>query len=196
MLENAGRRSARDWIVDVAMFVLAAGIGIYILVETWGDHDGVEVLLDFVLGVAAWLALWFRRSRPTEVAVFAVAASAFSALAAGPGVIALFNAAIRTPGRTLALIVGLAVTATAIFPLFFPGRDRTARSSSSVPCSTPWWSDGVCSSALSASSCTRCASAPRSARPSIGSTSSRRATPSVDGSRARCTTFSPTASRC
>ena len=66
MLENAGRRSPRDWIVDIAMFILAAGIGTYILVETWRDHDGVEVLLDFVLGAAAWLALWFRRSRPTE----------------------------------------------------------------------------------------------------------------------------------
>ena len=53
MLEDAhGRRSARDWIVDVAMFCLAAGIGIFILVETWDDHDGVEVLLDFVLGGA------------------------------------------------------------------------------------------------------------------------------------------------
>jgi hypothetical protein len=57
MLESAGRRSARDWIVDVAMFFLAAGIGIYILVETWRDHDGVEVLLDFVLGVAEGVAL-------------------------------------------------------------------------------------------------------------------------------------------
>jgi signal transduction histidine kinase len=124
MLEDAhGRRSARDWIVDVAMFCLAAGIGIFILVETWDDHDGVEVLLDFVLGAAALLALWFRRSRPTEVAVFTVVASSFSALAGGPGVVALFNAAIRTPGRTLAIIVGLGIAATAIFPLFFPGHD-------------------------------------------------------------------------
>ena len=123
MLEDAGRRSARDWIVDVAMFFLAVGIGIFILVETWHDHDDVEVLLDCVLGAAALVALWFRRSRPAEVAVFTVVASAFSALAAGPGVIALFNAAIRTSARTLALIVGLGVAATAIFPLFFPGRD-------------------------------------------------------------------------
>jgi signal transduction histidine kinase len=105
------------------MFVLAAGIGILVLVETWRDHDGFEVLLDFLLGAAALLALWYRRSRPTEVAVFTIVASAYSALAGGPGVIALFNAAIRAPGRTLAAIVGMGVAATAIFPLFFPGND-------------------------------------------------------------------------
>ena len=124
MLEDThGRRSARDWIVDVAMFLLASGIGVFILIETWDDHDGIEVLLDLILGVAALLSLWFRRSRPTEVAVFTVVASAFSALAGGPGVVALFNAAIRTPGRALAGIVALGIVATAIFPLLFPGHD-------------------------------------------------------------------------
>jgi protein-S-isoprenylcysteine O-methyltransferase Ste14 len=118
-----GRRWARDWIVDVTMFLLAIGIGIFVLAETWRDHSGFEVALDIVLGVAALMALWFRRSHPTEVAVFTIAASAFSALAGGPGVLALFNAAIRTPGRTLAGIVALGLVATAIFPLFFPGHD-------------------------------------------------------------------------
>jgi signal transduction histidine kinase len=98
-------------------------LGIFILVDTWRDLDALEAPLDLIIGAAALLALWFRRSRPTEVAVFTVVASAFSAFAGGPGVVALFNAAIRTPARTLAGIVALAIAATAIFPLFFPGSD-------------------------------------------------------------------------
>jgi signal transduction histidine kinase len=53
----------------------------------------------------------------------AIAASAVSAAAGGPALMALFNAAIRTSGRTLAGIVGLTVIATAIFPLLYAGTE-------------------------------------------------------------------------
>jgi len=118
-----GRRSARDWVVDVAMFGVAAGLSAIVLTETWSDHNGLEAALDLVVGVVAWLALWWRRSHPAAVAWLAVAASVVSGAAGGPALMALFNAAIRTSGRTLAGIVGLTLISTATFPLLYPGTE-------------------------------------------------------------------------
>jgi signal transduction histidine kinase len=127
MLEEArGRRSVRDWIVDVVMFALALGIGALVLGETWGDHRDVEAAIDIVVGAIAALSLWWRRSHPVAVAVLSTSAAMVSAFAGGAGVMALFNAAIRTSGRTLGALIGLALVSTAIFPLLYPGGDAYA----------------------------------------------------------------------
>jgi signal transduction histidine kinase len=123
LLETPGKRTARDWVVDVTMFLIAVGIGVVSLITSWEDHSRIEVVLDFALGTATFVALWVRRSRPVAVGVFTVIASAFSALAAGPAVIAIFNAAIRAPGRALAAISGLSLIAGAVFALLYPGQD-------------------------------------------------------------------------
>jgi signal transduction histidine kinase len=121
--EPRGRRSMRDWIVDVAMFALSLGIGALILGQTWSDHHHVQAAADIVLGVAAAVSLWWRRSHPTAVAAFAGTLSIISALANGAGVMAFFNAAIRTSGRTLAALIGLALVNAIVFPLIYPGGD-------------------------------------------------------------------------
>jgi signal transduction histidine kinase len=118
-----GRRSVRDWVVDVVMFLLAVGVGVVVLVATWDDHGTIEAGVDIAIGVVACLSLWVRRSRPTEVAVFTGVASIVSALAAGPAIFALFNAAIRTSARTILALVGLAAVSTTVFPLLYPGED-------------------------------------------------------------------------
>jgi signal transduction histidine kinase len=121
--EPRGRRSMRDWIVDVAMFALSLGIGALILGQTWSDHHHVQAAVDIVLGVAASVSLWWRRSHPTAVAAFAGTLSVISALANGAGVMAFFNAAIRTSGRTLAALIGLALINAVVFPIIYPGGD-------------------------------------------------------------------------
>jgi signal transduction histidine kinase len=121
--EPRGRRSVRDWIVDVTMFVLALGIGVLVLQDTWSDHSDVQAVLDIVLGAVAALSLWWRRSHPAAVGAFAGALSLVSALANGAGVMAFFNAALRTSGRTLAALVGLAIVNSLVFPLVYPGAD-------------------------------------------------------------------------
>jgi signal transduction histidine kinase len=127
LLESGqGRRSVRDWVVDVVMFVLAVAIGVAVLVATWDDHNTVQKVIDVAVGAVACASLWVRRSRPTEVAVFTAVASIFSALAAGPAVFALFNAALRTSARTILALVGLAAVSTVVFPLIYPGKDSYA----------------------------------------------------------------------
>jgi signal transduction histidine kinase len=113
----------RDWVVDLVMYVVAAGLSALVLVETWADHGSAAIAVDFVLGAIAFVALWFRRSHPIAVAVIAGVASIASAAAAGPALIALFNVAIRGSRRGILAIVGLALVSTATFPLLYPGSD-------------------------------------------------------------------------
>ncbi|HEY7622987.1 MAG TPA: histidine kinase [Solirubrobacteraceae bacterium] len=120
---GAGRRSARDWVVDVVMFLLAIGIGVGVLAATWDDHSTLQATIDIAVGVACCLSLWVRRSHPTAVAVLTAVASIFSALAAGPAILALFNAAIRTSAPTILVLVGLSAVSTVSFPLVYPGSD-------------------------------------------------------------------------
>jgi signal transduction histidine kinase len=118
-----GRRSARDWVVDVLMYTIAAGVSTLVLAETWADHGSPAIALDLALGAVAFVALWFRRSHPMTVGVVAGVASMVSATAGGPALIALFNVAIRAPRRGILAIVGLALASTAILPLLYPGNE-------------------------------------------------------------------------
>jgi len=121
--EPRGRRSVRDWIVDLTMFGLALVIGVLVLNDTWSDHSDLQAVLDIVFGVAAALSLWWRRSHPAAVGAFAGGLSLVSALANGAGVMAFFNAALRTSGRTLAALIGLAIANSVVFPLVYTGND-------------------------------------------------------------------------
>jgi signal transduction histidine kinase len=115
-----GRRSARDWVVDVLLYLIALGIGAVVLAESWEEHGDAMVLVDLALGVASLVALWWRRSHPGAVGVLTAAASIVSAAAAGPWVVAGFNVALR--GTRREILTFLAVTALSIqlFPRIYP----------------------------------------------------------------------------
>ena len=115
-----GKRSARDWVVDVVLFVAAMVIGVLSLNEATPDHSDVGVVVDFLVGTAVCALLWVRRRYPVGVAVIAAVAAAFSAMAGGAVVFAIFNAAIRVSRRALVGIVGLSLVSLAIFPLIYP----------------------------------------------------------------------------
>jgi hypothetical protein len=90
-----GRRSARDWVVDLVMYGVAIGLSTLVLAGTWSDHSGLALAVDFALGAVSFVALWFRRSHPLAVGVIAGSASLVSGAAGGPALLALFNVAIR-----------------------------------------------------------------------------------------------------
>jgi signal transduction histidine kinase len=118
-----GRRSVRDWIVDVVMYLVAAGVSALVLADTWADHGSAAIAVDLALGAVAFVALWFRRAHPMAVGVVAGVASIASAAAGGPALIALFNVAIRAPRRGILVVVGLALVSTAVLPLLYPGNE-------------------------------------------------------------------------
>jgi signal transduction histidine kinase len=116
-----GRRSARDWVVDVVMYGVAFGTSTLVLASTWSDHSSLALAVDFALGAVSFVALWFRRSHPVAVAAITGGASLISGAASGPALLALFNVAIRASRRAILAIAALALASTAIFPLFYAG---------------------------------------------------------------------------
>jgi signal transduction histidine kinase len=124
MLPGTSRRTVRDWIVDVAMFAIALIASIYVAHDTWSQHSDLGAAIDVVLGVPCFVALWFRRRHPVGLGAFVLAASAVSAVACGPSLLMMFNAAIRAPRRSLGWLLALAIASTAIFPLIYPGQQE------------------------------------------------------------------------
>ncbi len=116
-----GRRSARDWVVDLAMYAVAAGLSALVLTATWSDHSGPAIAVDFALGLVAFVALWFRRSHPVAVGLITGVCSLASGAAGGPALLALFNVAIRASRRAILAMAALALASTAIFPLLYAG---------------------------------------------------------------------------
>ena len=124
LLPGVSRRSARDWAVDVTMFVVALGLSAFVMDDTWDQHSDFGQLVDLVLGVFSLVAMWWRRRSPVKLGAAVLIASSVSALAAGPSLIMIFNAAIRAPRRALAWLSALALAATAVFPLIYPGKSE------------------------------------------------------------------------
>src|SRR3954447_16948384 len=117
--QSDGRRTPRDWVVDALMYAFAIGFGFLILIQSTSYRSDLTVALDIVCGVVAFVALWFRRRRPTEVAVLVIALSAFSALAAAAALAACFNAALRVEVRPLLAVLGFGCLAAAVSALAY-----------------------------------------------------------------------------
>jgi signal transduction histidine kinase len=120
-----GPRSTRDWIVDVTVFVLAAGAGLMLLflqpdVET---APGGLVLADLVAGAALCVALWWRRTFPVQVAVAAAVLGTFAASAGAPALVALFTVALHRRSRVVAVVAALHVVSGITFVVARPDHD-------------------------------------------------------------------------
>jgi signal transduction histidine kinase len=109
------RRSTRDWIVDVACFVIAIVGGFLVFAESMDRMSDDLQFFDLVGGLLACLALWWRRRWPLGVAVFAFAMNSFSASSSIAGAIALFTVAVHRRA-VVAIVVG--VISFAVTPIF------------------------------------------------------------------------------
>lgn len=112
--DGARPRSARDWVVDGALFgyaVTAAGATAF---DQRTDISAWMLVLNCVLGGMAALSLWTRKRHPLGVAWFAVVLSAVSSAAIHTAEVAIFSAAIHArPRRAVQATMG-AIAATAI----------------------------------------------------------------------------------
>ena len=118
-----GRRSARDWLVDLLMLLIAIGVGLFVLLYSWSEHGQAMAFVDIALGVVSLVALWWRRSHPAAVGVLTAAASVISGLAGGPALIAGFNVALRGSRRAILAVVALTAVSILVFPLIYPSED-------------------------------------------------------------------------
>ncbi|SDC47874.1 sensor histidine kinase [Streptomyces prasinopilosus] len=102
------RRTARDWAVDFACFLLAVLVGLVGL-ETLVENSGVPrslLLGDQVLGALSCAALWLRRRWPAGLAAVLVPVSQISETSGGAALIALFGLAVHRPFKHVAWVAG------------------------------------------------------------------------------------------
>ncbi|MEX0167599.1 sensor histidine kinase [Streptomyces sp. LMG1-1-1.1] len=108
------RRTARDWVVDTSLFLLAAFVGL-IAADTSAEYTSDTVtLLDQLAGAAACGALWLRRRWPVGLAVALALLNVVAPVAAGALLASLFSVAVRRPFREVAWIGALAVATSAV----------------------------------------------------------------------------------
>ncbi|GAA0822905.1 histidine kinase [Streptosporangium amethystogenes subsp. fukuiense] len=115
----ASRRSVRDWLVDIGLFLFAAAFGIMTAAERiqmpTQDVSPWVFQLDQVIGVLGCAALWLRRRHPVELALALVVLSAFSELVGGAMLVALFTVAVHRAARTTFTVFTLSLLAALVY---------------------------------------------------------------------------------
>lgn len=120
---GSGLRTARDWIIDVLAVLSSAAVGALFF---WGNLDTRHDFplwqrnLDWVLGLAAVLAVWWRRRWPVGVGIVTAAFTTVSAAASGASVIALFTVAVHRRWPQVALVGAVNVVAGTVYALYRP----------------------------------------------------------------------------
>jgi signal transduction histidine kinase len=113
-------RGWRDRGVDATIYLLAFVIGAVTLADTWEQHPPWLRVVAIVVGIAALVALHWRRTHPGAVGIGVTAVSIVIVTASGAALAATFNAAIRARGRDLAVVVGLTIAWAFVSPLLYP----------------------------------------------------------------------------
>ena len=98
------RRTTRDWIVDLACFLVAVVGGFLVFAEAADRMSDELQFYDLIGGALACLALWWRRRWPVGVALFILALNSYSSSSSIAGAIALFTVAVH---RRAAVAIGL-----------------------------------------------------------------------------------------
>lgn len=116
----------RDRTIDIGLVLLALGIGVVGLVaerqRPGALRDGL-LLVDLAVGSAACLALLLRRRRPVELAAVLSVVAAFSVVAGGAALIALFTVAVHRTWRAVGAVWALYVVGVCAFYLMRPDPD-------------------------------------------------------------------------
>ncbi|RJL23683.1 sensor histidine kinase [Bailinhaonella thermotolerans] len=117
------RRTARDWVVDLALFCGAAWVGLVVVglrVESGAMPPEWLFGLDQLSGALGCLALWLRRRWPFGLAVALALMSSYSEFVAGALFVALFSVAVHRPPRVAMTALGLSLVSGVVFALIRP----------------------------------------------------------------------------
>ena len=115
-----GERGRRNRVADAAMYLFAFAVAAATLVDTWELHPPWLRVVAIVVGIAALVALRWRRTHPAAVGIGVGAVSLVILTASGANLVAAFNVAIRAGGRDLAVIAGLLIAWAFVNPLLYP----------------------------------------------------------------------------
>ncbi|MCX6522084.1 MAG: histidine kinase [Actinobacteria bacterium] len=124
--DTVERRTARDWSVDAAAFVIAVVLGVAILsitVDDIADMTSGQVTTDAVLGAVCCLSLWWRRRWPFGVALVCILVGAFSTSGSVAGLFALSSLAVHRNVRPALFVAALFVPSAVVCSIWL-GRDN------------------------------------------------------------------------
>jgi len=113
-------RTGRDRLYDVAAYLFSFVIATATLVDTWDQIPSWLRPVGIVVGIAAIVSLRWRRTHPAAVGIGIGVVALVILTASGANLVATFNAAIRSRGRDLAIIAGLAIAWAVVNPMLYP----------------------------------------------------------------------------
>jgi signal transduction histidine kinase len=118
-------RSGRDWLVDTAAFLLAAGFGfgLSLLRISDGTVPAWLLLADQVAGGLGCASVWLRRRWPVELAIAMIPLTMFSETVGGASAVALFTVAVHRPVKTSVWVAGLSLVAVPAYAVLRPDAD-------------------------------------------------------------------------
>jgi len=132
-LDRPARRSTRDWIIDSVCFALALGFAVIgsadllsgspTLLIQWAHAPRWLVWLDLVAGVAASVALWWRRRWPVRIALALQPVVMFSVASAVAVMIVMFTVAVHRRFGVTAAVAGISIVSNAVFCVLRPERE-------------------------------------------------------------------------
>jgi len=188
------RRSRRDWIVDSALFLLAAVFGTVAGLSSarHGLH-GPLLVVDAVGGAGLCLAMWWRRRWPLSLGLVSLPVLAVSYSAGPAGVIILYTVAAYRRWQLAALVAAGQVALLPVGRILHPqGNSLAAYYLASMLGTAVIVAWGMFRQGRRQSRWERA----RHSETSSSCASSRSGTRSARGSRGRCTTSSRIGSRC
>ncbi|MGN9839589.1 sensor histidine kinase [Nonomuraea sp. H19] len=118
------RRSTRDWIVDIAVFLLACGLTLLSL-EEMTDEPELLMAIEQVVGALACAAVWLRRRWPVGLALVTTALSSYLELVGGATTVALFTVAVHRPFKISGPITLLSLVTLAPYIALRPQDDMS-----------------------------------------------------------------------
>jgi signal transduction histidine kinase len=126
--DTVGPRTARDWSVDAAAFVIAVALGALILSVSVDDAanrmTSGRVAIDAAFGALCCISLWWRRRWPFGVALVCVLLGAFSTFGTVAGLLALSSLAVHRHVRPALLVAALFVPSAVVCSIWL-GRTNT-----------------------------------------------------------------------
>ncbi len=121
-------RTARDWSVDAAAFIVAAAVGALLLRlaadDTANRMTSAQVAIDASFGALSCVSLWWRRRWPFAVALMCVLLGAFSTSGTLASLFALSSLAVYRHVRP-ALLVAVLFVPSAVVCSIWLGRSNT-----------------------------------------------------------------------
>jgi hypothetical protein len=192
----SARRSRRDWIVDCMLFLLAVALGAASLADQ--IHIGLHgplLFFDVAGGAALCLGLWGRRRWPFGLGLASVPILAFSSFAWMAGGIILFTVAAYRRWQLALLLAGLQLAVLPVNRAVQPEADSLPTLAFYVICALTLaaivaWGMFVRGRRQAQRERQRHAETEQALRVE------QIVTRSAPASHGRCTTFSPTGSRC